>query len=235
MPNYFIRLQELDGYEEALKQMVLDGLNVTNVLAVRHSGKNGDNYHFHLYLNNCDLKQQCLRKRFLKEFTKGKGNKHISIKVADESKKPLSYMFHEHKRESFRIIVNEGYTDEEIEGFKSTTETIQNTIKENNPKQMIQDVYERVLSATDKIKIEHDYCPSWGTKQYEASPTSPFAIGMYILEWYDERREITNYYLPNKHALGRYVQQIRYMYECARENNRAPRKYFQDLCSFLLD
>lgn len=229
MPNYFIRLQELDGYEEALKEMVLDGLNALNVLAVRHSGRNCDNYHFHLYLNNCELKQQCLRKRFLKTFTKGKGNKHISIKVADESKKPLSYMFHEHLRESFRIVVNVGYTDEEIEGFKATTEMIQTTIKENSPKQMIQDVYERVLGACEKIVVE----PNGVGNYIYQGPTSSYAIGMYILEWYDDRRELNNYYLPNKHALARYVQQIRYMFEVSRTRGR-PTEYFRELLAFLL-
>lgn len=230
--KFFIRIQERDGTEVILNEfgVNLGECGVNSCLIVRHSGKNQDNYHFHIHLD-ADIKQQALRVRLKKLFPDHRGNKGISVKVADDSKKPLSYMFHEHTRESFRVPYNVGYTDENIKEFKETTIKIQTAIKENSPQKMIQDVYQQTLDANHETRTGV-YTDRSKFQQYVESD-SHYKIGQRICHWYFDRREETNYYLPNKFQLTKYAQQIKFMVHCSRSET-APVDYFHELCQHLV-
>lgn len=120
MEGYFVRINSHPGYEESIIRLS-DNDDYTHILCVKHKGEKGENAHYHLTLKTA-VKQQALRVRLRNIFDQGEGNKHMSMKKWDGDTKANSYMFHE---ETHHIILNKGYTDDEINDMKKTNEKIQ--------------------------------------------------------------------------------------------------------------
>lgn len=119
MNTFVLRLQALDGYG-ALAIASLPTDRFPKVLAVHHTGKKGDNPHYHFCLTT-DYKMDALRKMLKKVFTLATGNKHLSLKQWDGGTKALSYLFHE----GTDVFLNTGYTEEEIDEYKTQNDVVQ--------------------------------------------------------------------------------------------------------------
>lgn len=112
---YFIRINDHEGYADAIREHFCD---YTDVVAVKHTGKYGDNPHFHIAVKS-HLKRPTLRARLVKVFDQGKGNEHMSIKEIQPGafKNTVQYMFHEENRESFEVLLgNEEVCEEARQG-----------------------------------------------------------------------------------------------------------------------
>lgn len=173
--DYVLRLQAHDGYESLFSNVFTD--RFSRILCIPHSGKKGDNPHYH-FAFTCDYKQQALRVYLKKYFTKGSGNRHLSLKQWDGDTKACSYMFHEGTEPIFR----RGFSDEDIEGFKNLNEGIKKAIRKNAPAQIVQD-------ATDFFQGKD---PGHST----------------IFMWIMKRLRDNGDWLPNKFQMERWIMRI---------------------------
>ena len=173
--DYVIRLQQLDGYQQEFSNVF--NSRFTRVLCVPHTGKKGDNPHYHFAVT-CDYKQQALRAHLKKHFTKGRGNRHVSIKVWDGGDKACSYMFHEGTEPLMKI----GFSDRQIEDFKMMNERIQTDIKKNAPAKIVEDATEHF----------------WGKNPSHAT----------IFMWIMNRLRANGDWLPNKYQMDRWILRI---------------------------
>lgn len=139
--TFAIRLNEFDGYRLLLDEAFQ---RFPRIIGVCHTGKDRNNPHFH-FIVDTDTAQQAIRKHLLKFFNKAKGNKHLSIKQTDGNSKAWSYLFHEHDRETFEVIINKGYSAEDIEGFISANDKVQQKIKENNSNVHMNAIFQALL------------------------------------------------------------------------------------------
>lgn len=132
--DYVLRLQALDGYKSKFSNVFTDNDRFTRVLCIHHTGKRGDNPHYH-FAFTCDYKKDALRKYFKKYFDLATGNRHLSLKDWDGDRKACSYMFHE----GTEPVINKGFSEREIEDFKIINETIKNEIKKNAPAKIVEE------------------------------------------------------------------------------------------------
>jgi len=116
--NYVLRLQALDGYQAKFNEVFGDRFN--RVLCVHHTGRNGDNPHYHFCLST-DYKKQALRVYLKGHFDLAKGNKHLSLKDWDGQSKACSYLFHEGTTE----LISKGFSEDEVKKFKESNAVIQ--------------------------------------------------------------------------------------------------------------
>ena len=105
---YFIRIQEHPEYSAKIKETFGDIKQFSEVVAVKHTGKEKNNPHFHI-ARKTHLKTPCLRARLVKVFAADKGNQHMSIKSTEDKEydKIIQYMFHEEDRKSFEVLLGE--------------------------------------------------------------------------------------------------------------------------------
>lgn len=116
--DYVLRLQALDGY--AAKFQTVFGERFSRVLCVHHTGRKGDNPHYHFCLTT-DYKRDALRKYLKLHFDLAKGNRHLSLKDWDGDPKACSYLFHEGTQE----LISKGFTTDELDSFKEKNTAIQ--------------------------------------------------------------------------------------------------------------
>lgn len=173
--DYVLRLQAHDGYQSLFSNVFTD--RFSRILCVPHSGKKGDNPHYHFALT-CDYKQPALREHLKKYFNKGKGNRHLSLKQWDGDPKACSYMFHE----GTELIMNKGFTDEEIEVFKVMNDNVRQAIKKNAPAQIVQDA----------------------TEYFKGQDPSHQVLFMWIMK----RLRDNGDWLPNKFQMERWIMRI---------------------------
>lgn len=128
MIGHFIRLAMLEGYVGLIQGMVED-TDYNKILCVSHKGNKDEPSHYHICVGT-SVKEDAMRKRMKKLFTKGKGNGHMSIKpwIDDGA---VSYCFHEQDE---CIVVNKGFTEEEITKAKKANGKIQEEIKKAKEK-----------------------------------------------------------------------------------------------------
>lgn len=121
-PGYFVRLQQLEGYGDLLRE-VMGQSDYTKVYCLAHKGERTDpNPHWHLAITTT-VKEKAFRKRMNAVFTKGKGNGHCSIKQWDGNIKAMSYMFHE--EDDFGVpFINKGYSESDTEQFKKLNKDV---------------------------------------------------------------------------------------------------------------
>lgn len=130
MQHFFIRLQKLETYPEKLLEFSrLDW--VLSMLCVEHNGESSDpNPHYHFTLSTEPLLLPTLRARLNRIFDSAKGNGHLSIKPWDGEIQANAYMFHESPDGA--PYINKGYTDEQLDTFRSYNNTVQ-TIRSQKP------------------------------------------------------------------------------------------------------
>jgi hypothetical protein len=123
--DYVLRLQALDGYQAKFTDVFADRFD--RVLCVHHTGKRGDNPHYHFCLRT-DYKKQALRVYLKGHFDLAKGNRHLSLKDWDGDTKACSYLFHENTP----VVMSKGYTQDDIESFQLQNEEIKNKMVKSN-------------------------------------------------------------------------------------------------------
>lgn len=121
--GFCVRLQALEGYREKIV-MLASQEDYRVVFSVRHTGKKGDNPHYHIVIVT-NVKSQAFRVRMKKIFADGKGNEHMSIKRYDGDTKAFSYCYHETGVEEF---VRKGITDDQIRQFKEQNAQIRKEV-----------------------------------------------------------------------------------------------------------
>lgn len=175
--DYVLRLQAHDGYQSQFSNVFTS--RFSRILGVPHSGRRGDNPHYH-FAFTCDYKMPALREYLKKYFDKGKGNRHLSLKKWDGNPKACSYMFHE----GTESIISRGFTDEEIEVFKTINENIKEAIKKNAPAQIVQDA----------------------TEYFKAKGQDPAHAVLFM--WIMKRLRDNGDWLPNKYQMERWIMRI---------------------------
>lgn len=128
MIGHFIRIKMIEGYVDIIKAMATD-TDYDKVLCVFHKGSSDEPSHWHMCIAT-SVKEEAMRKRMKKLFTKGKGNGHMSIKpwVDDGA---VSYCFHEQDE---CIVVNKGFSPDEIEKAKKDNKKVQEEVKKAKEK-----------------------------------------------------------------------------------------------------
>ena len=175
--NYVLRLQALDGYKDKFLNVFTE--RFSRVLCVHHTGKKGDNPHYH-FAFTCDYKSQALRVYLKQHFNLAKGNRHLSLKNWDGNSKACSYMFHE----GTEAIISRGFTEEEIEEFKKKNE-------------MIQEKYVKPHHVVDTCV---EYFRECGNKH-----PSKRDVFMYMIKIYRANGE----WIPNKFQAERVINKIK--------------------------
>lgn len=111
--TYFIRVDVHTDYENGISKLEQF---CSKVLGVYHTGKNNDNPHWHFAVTTDARSVPALRARVRKFWTVPKS---ISIKEWNlGERKVLVYMFHEKEKDSFKVVSQKGYDDEEVKSFK---------------------------------------------------------------------------------------------------------------------
>lgn len=123
--EYVLRLQALDGYLAKFDEVFGD--RFTRVLCVHHTGKKGDNPHYHFCLTT-DYKKQALRVYLKGHFNLGSGNKHISLKDWDGNTKACSYLFHENTP----VVKRVGFSDDQIFMFQLMDKEVKEKMVKSN-------------------------------------------------------------------------------------------------------
>lgn len=113
---------------DILQEMARDP-DYNKVLCVSHKGSKDEPSHYHLCIGT-SVKEDAMRKRMKKLFTKGKGNGHCSIKPWLDAG-GVSYCFHEQDE---CIVINKGFSDEEIATARKANAKIQEEIKKAKEK-----------------------------------------------------------------------------------------------------
>jgi len=134
--DYVLRLQALDGYANKFNEIFGD--RFSRCMYVYHTGKKGDNPHYHFTLT-CDYKQPALRAELNKHFNLAKGNRHLSLKKWDGNPKACSYLFHE----GTEPVVIRGFSEGEVNEFRQANNDIQDDIKDKSPNRMCITMYEK--------------------------------------------------------------------------------------------
>lgn len=141
--NYVLRLQALDGYSAKFDEVF--GSRFSRVLCVHHTGRSGNNPHYHFCLTT-DYLKDTLRKYLKTHFVLARGNKHLSVKDWDGCEKACSYLFHE----GTEALMVRGFTEEEIEKFKQMDTLIQS--KMVKPNMIVDKAVELLREARDPDK-----------------------------------------------------------------------------------
>lgn len=174
---FAIRINEHLGYKQTMIELFQRD-RFTRSICLPHTGKTGDNPHFHLIVES-DYKDDALRKELKKHFTQGKGNKHLSIKVWDGNPKGLSYLFHE----GTDPIFVKGYTSDDIMNFRKQDEFIKANIDANQPRKVVEII---VAQCRQKGNCYHK------------------EICMLFFDYYKSKGE----WFPNKFQMDRYIKAV---------------------------
>lgn len=139
MEGYFVRVQQLDGYEIKIRTLSMVK-EYTKILCVKHNGEKGENPHFHFTVATT-IKPQAFRARMKQMFDAGKGNEHMSIKPWDGKIECNSYMFHEgdpclplKEIKNKILVLAVGYADQEIEEIRKKNEEIKAKVEKAKDK-----------------------------------------------------------------------------------------------------
>lgn len=180
--QYFLRLQALDGYKEIASKVFLTD-RFSSVLSVHHTGKKGNNPHYHFCLTT-DYKKDALRKELKKHFVLAKGNRHLSLRDWDGDTKACSYLFHE----GTEAILRKGYTDEMIQKYKDTNDVVQSKLV-------------KPIHIVDKV-VEHFKQKSYRSMYSRDNNLEVFEYMMSMIKSSGE-------WLPNKFQASRYMLMIK--------------------------
>ena len=153
--DYVLRLQALDGYASKFLT-VFNEKRFTRVLYVHHTGKNGDNPHYH-FCFTCDYRKDALRKYLKSCFDLAVGNKHLSLKDWDGSIKACSYLYHE----GTKVTSIRGFSESELEEFQTLNETVKSSqtkiptvIKQCYERMQSKDIFGRLVYVRNSTEID---------------------------------------------------------------------------------
>lgn len=201
--QYVLRLQEHKGYSDSFD--VVFGVRFDRVLCVRHTGKTGENPHFH-FVFKTDYKDSALRKYLKGHFNQGKGNGHMSLKEWDGRDDAVSYMFHE----GGDPILNKGWEDDEIRRLREKDKVIRSEMVD--PKGVC-DIIAEVM------KVEYERLSDQQDRKN---------IFTQLFYYYKKRGD----WFPNKFQCERYINKIRMLVTPDRNDgwliNLMYNEYFRD-------
>lgn len=184
--QYAIRVQHNKFYEDNLPNTLKEE-DFPEVLGVYHTGAQDNNPHMHIIVKTNLTSLQMLRRHLKAAWTHGSGNGHMSIKKFDGAKKGYSYMFHEHERSGFRVVMNRGFTGEELEEFISHHKVTIKNIKDNSPNEILERIAKKLLKEKPN---KH---------QYYYDDLAP-------LIWNDLRER--GQWMPNKFQMERWLMKL---------------------------
>lgn len=206
--KFCVRINLYDGYESKIKEFYSDRESYPKVFIGFHIGKSGENPHYHIvHTVDKSVTTSAMRKRFKTVFTLGKGNGHISLKEWDGKIDAIAYIYHE----DMQLVptLTHGFTDEEIVQAKAINSEHQATIKGGSPTKMLEQVYERIMSA-DGSKKQCNVV----TGKYEFVKFSHSYLFGCILDWYKAKGD----WMPNRFQLVRYIMKLQSMINCHEED-----------------
>lgn len=205
--DYVLRLQALDGYQSKFADVFTD--RFSRVLYVHHTGKKGDNPHYH-FCFTCDYKKDALRKYLKGHFVLASGNKHLSLKDWDGSIRACAYLYHE----GTPVTNLRGFSDQELEEFKN----INKDVKQSQTK--VPAIIERVIARKISYKVnDHNF-----SQDSYYTPDHDEKKDIFLLLM-DEFRKSGDW-IPNKFQMERYINKVRMSLV---SNPRDFRSYTNDL------
>lgn len=176
--DYALRIQALDGYS-AKMETLFSGDRFTRTIRIHHTGKKGDNPHYHLLITT-DYKQPALRAELKKHFNLASGNKHLSLKIWDGNSKALSYLYHEGTTPD----LIRGFNEPELNQAQEVNSLVKAQIKKNAPATVVQLATEYFLSKSQKPQATQ--------------------IFSYLYDHYHANGE----WFPNRYQFERYITRI---------------------------
>lgn len=131
--HWFVRV---DGPEEFLRQKCGDlsrSLDSVAMLAAFHKGKRGENPHTHFVISlSGEIQKQSFAVRLKKLFDITKSSQYaLDVWDANRGKGAVSYLFHE---EDQKILVNKGFTEQEVMDAKEANAAVQAVVALNKEK-----------------------------------------------------------------------------------------------------
>jgi len=166
------KLNEVTGWVDLVK-----------VFAMFHQGEKKDNPHFYAVIQlSSEIQKQSFDVR-LKKIFEVKGSQYSS-KACDGADEAFSYMFHE---EGAPILVNRGYTEDDIARFTALNKSIQKVVAMNKKKASCR-IPERVIEA-----IRESGKSSWTIRE--------------IFDWVINQIRIGEIYHPGDFRLKSLIQE----------------------------
>jgi len=121
----------VDGQKEFLSgklKEILGWVDCVRLLGAHHIGSKKEHPHIHFVIElSSELQKQSFDTRFKKVFNPDKKS-DFSTKPWDLADAPCSYLFHEPTAD---VIVNRGFSDDDISRFKKLNEGVQSVIAVN--------------------------------------------------------------------------------------------------------
>lgn len=126
----------LDGPQDFLRQKcktLAEALDVVSCLGTFHTGKKDENPHCHIVIQlNANPQKQTFALRLKNLFSVEKRTQYaLDVWDGNRALGAVSYLFHE---ENAEILVNKGFTDEDIEAAKHANACVQRVIAINKEK-----------------------------------------------------------------------------------------------------
>jgi len=142
--SWFVRVDYPRAEVSPKMKLILGWIDIDKCLGVFHTGKTGENPHFHMILTlKSELQKQSLDTRF-KNMFQVKGSQYSS-KPWDGKSGAGSYLFHEDNHD---IVINRGFSDEDIAEFKRLNEEVKKVIevnKERGTNRAVQRIIDKVV------------------------------------------------------------------------------------------
>ena len=136
---YAIRISDKrDDYKNHLKEaFAIYG----RVIGVTHSGKDRNQPHWHFVVTT-HLGISSIRKHLKNYFD---GPRHLAVKQHSVEDTSTSYIMKEHKRDTFRIEIQKGYSNEEVEAMIERSDKIQEQMKAHTTSKMCIDIFNEMM------------------------------------------------------------------------------------------
>lgn len=125
--GYFVRIKDYPTYIDKVRALRDQG-DYTRVLSISHDADpEFPHPHYHIVIET-EVKEKAFWKRMMKLFDQGKGNGHGAHTIWDGKIQACSYMFHENANAN--IIVQKGFTDDDIARMRTVNANVQQRIKD---------------------------------------------------------------------------------------------------------
>ena len=180
--KWFVRIDGNHDYLATKAKELLGAIDTIKMLCLSHVGEKDENPHIHFTIEtNVILQKQSYAVR-IKNLFGVSTNKEYCIKVWDGSDACHSYMFHEPDE---KVIVNKGYTPEDLKRFSSMNQEVQKIIAVNKKKgggqcQVMVDFYKENDQTPSKKDIFSDLL--WKVKHGEMYEPGDFQLKKYVEE-----------------------------------------------------
>jgi len=182
--KWFFRVTVPHEFAVAQKNRLLEWIDLKTLLVATHVGDKNENPHIHGVVElTSTLQKQSFDVR-VKQIYGVKGNEFYSSKQWDGADGACSYLFHE---ETAQIIINRGYSEQDIERFKKLNDDVQKVV------------------ALNKDRASHRHVDKIIQKMNESGKKW---TRMEILEEFVKRIRDGEMYDPGDYMLKRYIEEL---------------------------